>query len=300
MFKIKELLFNAEPSALGGAAVPPVEPVAGVPPVEPTPSIWDGQKANLPEGLDADVKESTFLKPFVDKESGEVNYSNLMKSYVHAQNNVNSAKVVLPGENSTAQELDEFHAKLGYVTDENDYVVNKSEESNLSDERVAEIKAFARENRLPLSTANKLVAHLEKSGTDSNAAMAEANNTQIAEGLNGLKTEWGQAYGQKLASAQRVLNEVVKDEAILAVFADPSIGSNPAVIKALSMIGEGLFKEDGIQGNSQTNAFSPAEATTQINEIMADMAGPYWNKGHPSHNDMVAKVNKLHEMKRGV
>lgn len=292
------IMEEADPNvgALAGGGAPDPTPTPEPTPGEPAPSIWDGIDVKLPEGLDDGTRESTFLKPFVDKESGEVNYGNLMKSYVHSQKSMNSSKVVIPGENASPEELDEFHSKLGYVSDEGEYKLDRAEESVLSEEQVADVKKFAREHRMPVKQAQALVNYMESKTSESVKMSTEATASQITEGLNGLKTEWGQAYEQKLGNAQRVLTEVVADESVMEVFKDPRVGSNPAVIKALAKIGEGLFKEDGIKGQA-AGAMSPSEAQAEINKIMDDPR--YWDKNNPSQKDLVAKTMKLREMIKG-
>lgn len=288
-------------SELAGLEPEPTPPAEGdiTPPAAPIDSIYGDLEVKFPEGMDETLREDPSLKGFVDRESGELNYSNILKSYVHTKKQVGMNKVVLPTEHSTAQELDEFYEKLGYKPNEEDYVVNKAEESKLSDDRISAIKTLARENRLPPAVAQKMVDMMEGQANTDITESTKAVTDSIAEGLEGLKTEWGQAYDQNLAVASRVLKEVVNDESVMAVFADPRVGSNPAVIKALSTIGQKLFAEDGFKGDSNDGALSPGDATVRINEIMGDTASPYWNKGHPSHKDVVNEVLKLHGMKQG-
>jgi len=299
-FGFENLLLEGEPaSALSGGAPEPgpeIIPDGGAAAIE---SIYGELQVKFPEGMDETLREEPSLKGFVDRESGEINYSNLMKSYVHGQKQVGMNKAVLPTENSSPEELDAFYEKLGYKPNEVDYTLNRAEESKLSEDRVTALKTFARENRMPLAQAQKLVEMMEGNANSDLDNAASVTAESIKSDLEGLKTEWGQAYEPNVAIATRVLNEVVNDEAIKAVFADPRIGSNPAVIKALAAIGQKLFKEDGFQGKPSDGALSPADADIEINEIMGDRKGAYWNKSHPSHADVVAKVGKLFKMKEG-
>ena len=40
---------------------------------------------------------------------------------------------------------------------------------------------------------------------------------------------------------------------------------------------------------------TPQDAQEEIDTIQADRSGPYWNKHHPEHDKMVARVNELFE-----
>lgn len=299
-FQFRQLLEGEPESALAGGEAPPVEaPPVEAPPVEAPPSIYGDLAVKFPDGIAPEVQNEPLFKAFVDKTTGEINYANMMKSYLHASKQVGKDKVVLPNENSTPQELDEFYSKLGYKPDENEYILNKPEETILGDDALNNIKQFARENRLPLATAQKLVSHMEETLKGTQGQFVAQQAAQIEEGLNTLKSEWGQAYDSKIGIAQRVLKEVVASDEVMEVFKDPRIGSNPAVIKALETIGSKLFKEDGFKGDSNNSMFSPAEAQSKINEIMGDNNSPYWNASHPSHKDVVNKVLAYRNMMNG-
>ena len=45
---------------------------------------------------------------------------------------------------------------------------------------------------------------------------------------------------------------------------------------------------------------TPDQAEKEINKILGDPNGPYWNKGHPNHNAAVQEVFQLQNMKMGI
>lgn len=295
---------DEEPSALaGGAVTPPVDtPPVDTPPVDtpPASTIWEGIDVKFPEGFEESLKEEPSLKPFVNRETGEFNFSNIMKSYIHTKKQFGDNKVTLPTENSPQEEADQFWQKLGWTNDENEYAVAKPNESVLDDDFVNGFKKFAIDNRIPKGMAQKMVDYMDgtaKAGVEKAQAESQAS---IAQGLQGLQTEWGQAYDSKLGAAKRVLSDVVKDSAVLEMFKDPSVGSNPAVIKALAAIGEKIFKEDGFKGGNTSGIPTPEQAARSINDIMGDANHPFNKPDHPSHAQAVQDMLKLHEYKRGV
>ena len=290
-----------EESALGGGGAPVETAPVETAPVETAPvsSIWEGIDVKFPEGFDEGLRAEPSLKSFVNKETGEFNMANVLKSYIHTKKQFGEGKVSLPTENTPQEEADQFWQKLGWSNDENEYKLSKGEESVLDDEFVTGFKKFAMENRLPKAAAQKMVEFLDGTAKAGVHKSTEMSANKIKEGLTGLQTEWGQAYDTKLGVAKRVLGEVVKDPAVLDMFKDPSIGSNPAVIKALVAIGDKLYKEDGFKGDNGGGAVSPTEASRKINLIMGDAAHPFNKPEHPAHKDAVKEVLSLHEMKRG-
>lgn len=263
-------------------------------------SIYGDLQVQWPEGMDQELTNDHSLKPFVDSE-GKVNYSNLMKSYVNTKKMVGGNKLQMPGDNATAEELDQFWEKLGYKSKDEEYVISEVENDVLDQDFLKGFREFARENRMPLEQANKLTEFIReraKQGID-----LEANNikTRIDEGVNGLKEEWKGAFEHKVSLAQRVINEVVGDDTITEALKDPQIGSNPTVIKTLVKIGEKLFQEDKFDMNTKSQFnMTPAEAQEAINEIYADKNGPYFNKQDARHADTVKRMNKLFEIKNAV
>lgn len=264
------------------------------------PSIYGELEVKWPEGLDDGLKNEHSIKPFVDKE-GNVNYSNLMKSYVMTKKKVGSDRVAVPNEHSTEQEVNEFYEKLGYKSNLEEYEIGKEENDVLGEEFLNEFKEFAHKSKMPLKQANQMAAFLREKGKAGMEQEAKLTQQKINEGVEGLKQEWSNAFDFRIGLAQRVLKDVVADESILEALQDPTIGSNPVVIKALAKIGEKLFKEDSFSGQSNSNyRQTPDEAMEEINRIKGDMSGPYWDKSHPGHADAVKKMNKLFDIKNGL
>ena len=263
----------------------------------PEQALYGELKVAWPEGIEDGLKGEPSLKSFIN-EKGEVNYANLAKSFVHTKKQMGVDKVVLPTENSTDEEINEFYEKIGYKANKEEYTIDPIEESKLDEDFLGKVKDFAHENRIPVATANKMAQFLNEQAGEGDTQSVAATEASIEAGLDEVKAEYGQAFDSKLNVAKRVLNEVVKDENILKAFNDPAVGSNPNIIRALVNIGEKLYSEDGFTGGgAERNVFSPAEAQEKINAIMGDASHPYNKSGHPGHGDAVKKMMKLFEMK---
>jgi predicted lactoylglutathione lyase len=281
----------------GGAPAEGMEPEGGT---GGQPSIYGDLEVKWPEGIDDSLKNEHSIKPFVDKE-GNLNTANLLKSYVMTKKKIGENKVSIPGENATEEEINEFYEKIGYKANPDEYQIEKQEEDVLQEDFLNKFKDFAHKNKVPVKTANEMANFLREVSKEGVEQQQQLQQKQIAEQVDGLKQEWGKAFDYKVGLAKRVLNEVVKDEAVLEAMQDPSIGSNPAIIKTLSKIGESLFKEDSFDGVSKPQySTTPQEATTKINEIMGDTSHPYHNRNHPGHKDAIQQMMKLFEIKKQV
>jgi len=292
----------AEPSALGGDPEPVVEPTPDPEPnPEPLPpSIYGDKTVEWPEGTEDTLKNEPSLKPFVG-DDGKVNTANLLKSYFHTKKMQGVDKAVLPTENSSDEEIQEFFNKLGASSDAEAYKITRAEDSSMGEAFVGNLQKFAHENKLPLPVAKKLSEFMETQAKSGMEETAKSRTATIAEGLQGVKDQMGAAYEHKIGLAKRVLSEVVGDPELIKAFNNPEVGSNPAVLKTMMMIGEKLFKEDGFKGGDNNQGMlSPEEAQDKINEILGDKNDPYHKSEHPSHAKAQKDMLKLFEMRNAL
>jgi len=290
--------------ASGGANPPPADapPAEGAAAAAAT-QLAEGLKGmygeitpQFPEGLEDAIKLEPSVKPFVDKE-GKLNYANLMKSYVNTKKQMGVDKVVLPTDKSTPEEVAAFWEKLGWAKEAEKYEVKKSENSKLDDTFLGDLKKFAHENKIPVSVAQKMVGFLESQVEATGTQEASMSANKINEGIAEIKKEYGNAYEYKIGLAHRFIKETVS-EADRKVFSDPSIGSNPAIIRALVSMASKVYKEDGFGGTQMSSgALTPSEAQAKINSIMADKNGPYFNSRDARHVDVVKEMEQLFKWK---
>jgi len=123
---------------------------------------------------------------------------------------------------------------------------------------------------------------------------AEMQQTQDRS-LEALKTEWGQAFDQKLGQARNAL-QAYGDDDLVEMLNNTGLGDSPHMIKAFAKIGEGLTEEAALNlGGSQASRNTPAEALSQISEIIGNAAHPYNDENHPGHNAEVDRVARLYQ-----
>jgi hypothetical protein len=117
-----------------------------------------------------------------------------------------------------------------------------------------------------------------------------------AESANALRSEWGRAYDDNLRKAANVAQTYLEPELLDTQLRDGSrLGDNPKIIKAFANIAN-LLSEDKIVGAESDNVLQGRDVEKEINDLIGDKTGPYWNKYHPSHNKVVNQVLSLREL----
>jgi hypothetical protein len=130
--------------------------------------------------------------------------------------------------------------------------------------------------------------------TASNAATA----AKIAADQQALKTEWGDAYDQKLDDARNAIRHYGGDKVgdLIKELDTTGWANHPTLTRAMAEMGKQL-REDGLIGKGGgSSALSPAEAQQQINALRADAAflKVYTTKSDPGHADAVARMQALY------
>ena len=112
-----------------------------------------------------------------------------------------------------------------------------------------------------------------------------------------LKTEWGQAFDQKLQKANNVVSQVFPKGIMSMNLEDGTkIGDHPAVIKAFAALADKMGEDNIVQASGPTY-LTPKELDKQIGSLTADPQSAYWQKNHPNHAEAVKEVEQLFEKK---
>ena len=120
-----------------------------------------------------------------------------------------------------------------------------------------------------------------------------------------MRKEYGKQFDGNISAARGLIEKFGNEEAAKAL-EDSGLGNNPHVIRMMVKIA-GQFTEDGKihLGEAQPNILSPTEAKAEVDKIMADKKGAYWNppdeRGQKQftsaeHNAVVKKVADLNAM----
>ena len=253
-------------------------------PAAPSEEVSDF-RASLPE----DLREHSALQPIQDVE-------NLAKAYVNASSMIGKDKVVIPAENSSADDWTAVYDKLGRPEASDGYTLDAGEGA---DEKVLGwFQQTAHDVGLNNAQAQKLLtAYNEMAG--SQGADLESNMVTAQEQTLGvLKKEYGAKYEDNINNAGALLNQFGSEGLSETVLQDGSrLGDNPEFIKTLVGVAEFInerVSEDELVGMEKTaGIMSPDEARSKLLEIERP-DGPLFDRSHPQHNDFVSERNRLY------
>ena len=221
----------------------------------------------------------------------------LAKSYINAVSMIGTDKIPLPGKTATDEQWNEVYNKLGRPESADKYTLEFKTDVAPIDENA--IKVFA-QNAHKLGLNNKQaqgILEFYKSTLEGSAKEMSVNmETAQADATNALRSEWGRAYDDNLRKAADVAQTYLEPELLDTQLRDGSrLGDNPKIIKAFANIAN-LLSEDKIVGAESDNALQGRDVEKEINDLIGDKTGPYWNKSHPNHNKTVNQVLSLREL----
>lgn len=243
----------------------PAEPVATeAAPV--TENILDGDTApkvdvesaatNWRDGLPDDLKGMKSIQDFKSVED-------LAKAYDHTKSLVGRKL-----EDMDAETLKSIDAKLGAPESIEAYDFKPATEQ--ASEMTDWFKKTAFENGLAPEKAKSVFEAYNKLEQEHAERQQVAVQQQNEEWVNSLKKEYGEAFDERVAIANKALQHLGGDE-LANVLAQAGLANHPTVVKALVEAGkplvEGKFAEDTKPVFSK---LSPSEAADKIRTMRAD------------------------------
>ena len=250
------------------------------------------QNTDWKASLSDEIRNEKSLENISDIES-------LAKGYVHAQRLVGADKIPVPNKFATEEDWNKVYEKLGRPKSADEYKFNLPEDKTVDE---TALKSFAEQAHklglLPGQADGVVKFYNDMIG----AELAEANT--IAEAARNkatteLKTEWGQAFDQKIAAANQVVASVFPQGFMSMNMEDGTkLGDNPAVIKAFAMLAERMGEDKIVQSDGPMMQ-TPKQIDKEINNLTAP-GSAYWDKNHPNHQTAVEEVLALREQKSSV
>ena len=267
-------------------AVPEEKPVLSGDPVEKTPEqIQTDWKAGLSDDLRAD-KSLENIKDI----------SSLAKSYIHAQRLVGADKIPVPNKFATEKDWDAVYEKLGRPKTADEYKYNLSEDQKVDTEALKNFSSQAHKLGLLPTQAQGMVNYYNEMVGKQLADAENISTSQREKAMTELKTEWGQAYDQKLQKANTVVSSVFPKGIMSMNLEDGTkFGDHPEVIKAFAALGEKMGEDDIIKSDGPVY-MTPKEIEKQIGELQ-QTGSAYWDKNHPNHDTAVQEVQTLIQKK---
>jgi len=275
----------------GGAAAPPSDPA---PSPEPEPTPIDVPSINIPENWKESLSEELRSEPSM----GVINdIQSLAKSYIHAQKQVGMDRVVVPGKHSTPDDWTSLYRKLGHPESLDQYEVASPEGSAFDDGFITQIKQVAFENNIMPGQLNNLLTWYNEANNKALEDEDQRITHEVDSRLEEFKKELGAEYNTKVNQASAAFKHLFKDdEGLFSWVNESGMGDDPNFIKMFMKI-SGLLEEDGLVGGGDGTGIDSKGIDDQINSIMGDIKGPYYDQRHPNHAAAVKEVEVLLQKK---
>ena len=224
----------------------------------------------------------------------------LAKSYINATKMIGQDKLAVPTNNSTEEAWNEVYDKLGRPESAEKYSLDAKSKVVSLDENA--VKQFA-ETSHKLGLNNKQAQGLlefYKQNMEGTAQQAKIDTeTAQAQAEQELRSEWGREFDTKVKQAGSLAKANMKPEILDMTLSNGTrLGDHPEIIRGFAKIA-GMMAEDKIVSTESESVQSNQSIQDEIDTIINDIASPYWNKNHPSHDKQVQQVYTLREMLNG-
>ena len=192
------------------------------------------------------------------------NINGMASQLVNAQKMIGKSAnmVVVPTEQSTQAEWDEFHAKTGRPDDTSGYEFTHAEEiGEVNAEVETAFKNLAHSEGLRPETVQKLIELDDQRILAMRGQMAKDAETELATCEEQLKTQWGAAYDERKHLANRMIEENTTEDTKQSVL--DAIGNSPVVADFLANIAKKFVEHKIISADltqpTPTDALAAAE-----------------------------------------
>lgn len=246
-------------------------------------------RSSLPE----DIRGEGCLK-LIHGETDAERFTNMAKSFVHAQKTIGMDKIVIPSEHATEEDWNQVYKKLGLPESVDKYEMKVPDSIDPKSEGIPGFKEAALKAGILPKQAEKLFGWYAETLAKNEEALTTQFRQEIETNMSNLRKEWGNAFDAKMKAAHNAA-KVLGGEPFLKWLNESGIGNRPEMIKVFSGIADRFFKEDKIggQNNQAAGALTPSEAREKYNAIMRNPQDPYFNKNHENHAARVKEVQSL-------
>ena len=259
---------------------------ADTPAPQPTQSTWK-------ESISEVYRNDPNIEKFTEIDA-------LAKSYINATRMIGQDKMIVPNKNFTEDQWEEAYIKMGRPESFDKYTLDtKSDVVPLDEQAIKNFQEQSFKLGLNNEQANGILNFYKNNMEAADKqAKVDAETTQVqAQQL--LRQEWGREYDTNINKAKSLANANLAPEVLELQLSDGSrLGDNVDVIKGFAKIAN-MLSEDKILSTESENMDKSEDIQTEIDQIMNDKNGPYWNKSHPNHDKVVQQVYTMREMLDG-
>jgi hypothetical protein len=242
---------------------------------------------NWKEALPPELKDAPFLKNVAD-------IPTLVKNYENAQKMVGADKIAIPQKGAGKEEWQAVFRKLGVPEKPEDYKFELDAKSKVEPEFLKGFTRKAHELGVLPEQAKQMMDWFSAEDEKVYQQMQTQAQAKMNEGINALKTEWGQAFDQKIAGAKAALKEYASEEQI-KYFREAGFGRDPQFLRFLDSVSKTLA-EDTLKGGGEGAGgtfMTPQQAQAKIDQIKRTPSHPYWDPNHAGHQDAKKEFNLL-------
>ena len=259
---------------------------ADTPAPQPTQSTWK-------ESISEVYRNDPNIEKFTEIDA-------LAKSYINATRMIGQDKMIVPNKNFTEDQWEEAYIKMGRPESFDKYTLDtKSDVVPLDEQAIKNFQEQSFKLGLNNEQANGILNFYKNNMEAADKqAKVDAETTQ-AQAQQLLRQEWGREYDTNINKAKSLANANLAPEVLELQLSDGSrLGDNVDVIKGFAKIAN-MLSEDKILSTESENMDKSEDIQTEIDQIMNDKNGPYWNKSHPNHDKVVQQVYTMREMLDG-
>lgn len=214
---------------------------APAPEGQPAPALV-GTGGELREGwqesLDEDIRGEKCL-------ATHTSFQGVCKSLVHSSRLVGKDKIGIPNEASSEAEWGTYWDAGGRPTTPEDYKFARPEalpEEHYSQELANAYQSLFHKLGLSQKQADEIFAFNTNSIISAITKQSQDDELSMTDLVNGLKTEWGQAYDQKIQLGNIAIEKACDGNAELKERLTQQFGNDPDFIRCMANLG-GMFME---------------------------------------------------------
>ena len=183
--------------------------------------------------------------------------------------------VVKPSEN-----LEEFYKTAGRPDEATGYQ-NPEKLPEIGEELETQLRDIALSSNMTQDQYGSYITTM----ADMQVETKKINKTMTDEAMAGLKGDWGMAFDERLAAAEKINGELYPDTQFESL--------SPTEIKGRYETSERLVGKPQAPGqpDTQTQTLTPMEAKRRANEIMQNK--DYWDAGSPNQRILIQQHKDL-------
>ncbi len=246
----------------------PPAPLAGDPPV--SDKGWKGK-------LSADLRGSPMFQTYEDTPEG---LNKAFESHANLQKLIGHEKVPIPKDANDKEGWARFNKAMGVPEKPEGYALQDIKVPDSLKSLMMDKNKFAQfmhtQNATPGQVQNAWKMYVQENVNTYNSHMDSLQKSLDAT-INVLKQEWGPAYDANIELGQSVITQFAEDKDT-ADFLTATLLKDAKGIKFMKKLGE-QFAENKIGDfNIKRFALSPDEAKAELDQMMSNMEGPYFNQ----------------------